>query len=169
VLLFFGGADPHGLTRRAINAFGQLKKKPMVGVVVGLAHRDKEAIEADCQRHGFMLHVQTDRMASLLDAADLVIGGGGTTTWERCKLGVPSITVIVADNQREATEAVAARGATINLGDATEFSEERLIDAFEELVANPEKVRHMSAQALALVGSDGAGALRIADVMEALS
>lgn len=75
------------------------------------------------------------------------------------------MTVIVADNQREITRAVAARGATVNLGDASEFSEDRLAEAFQRLAANPDAVRRMSNNALALMGGDGAGAQRVIDVM----
>jgi len=43
-------------------------------------------------------------------AADLAIGAGGATTWERCCLGLPSLVVSIAENQRPACEALAAAG-----------------------------------------------------------
>ncbi|NNE21967.1 MAG: UDP-2,4-diacetamido-2,4,6-trideoxy-beta-L-altropyranose hydrolase [Rhizobiales bacterium] len=39
-------------------------------------------------------------MASLMVKADLAIGGGGVSGWERCALGLPSLVIALADNQR---------------------------------------------------------------------
>ncbi len=168
ILVFFGGSDPRGLTLKTVVTLGRMPAGPTVGVVVGLAHQDKDALEAECHRYGFTLHVQTDHMASLLDAADLVIGGGGTTTWERCKLGVPSITVVMADNQRGITEAVAAEGATVNLGEADDVGPDNLKEAIQNLMKNPESVRAMSERALALMKGDSSGVDSVVRAMAAI-
>lgn len=55
-------------------------------------------------------HCQIDYMADLMQKADLSIGAGGSTTWERCYLGLPSLCIITADNQREITALVHAQG-----------------------------------------------------------
>ena len=40
-------------------------------------------------------------MAALTADADIAIGAGGSSAWERCCLGLPSLVLILADNQRE--------------------------------------------------------------------
>ena len=55
--------------------------------------------------------VGTTRMAELMYKADLAIGGAGTTSWERCCLGLPSIVLVLADNQREVAASLARAGA----------------------------------------------------------
>ncbi|MFG6554307.1 UDP-2,4-diacetamido-2,4,6-trideoxy-beta-L-altropyranose hydrolase [Sulfitobacter sp. 1A16808] len=55
--------------------------------------------------------VDVDDMAARMATADLAIGGGGTTTLERCCLGLPSIVVETAANQAGMAEAIASAGA----------------------------------------------------------
>ncbi len=55
-------------------------------------------------------------MAELMVWADLAIGAGGATTWERCYLGLPSITLVFAENQLETTVDLAAIGVTSFFG-----------------------------------------------------
>jgi UDP-2,4-diacetamido-2,4,6-trideoxy-beta-L-altropyranose hydrolase len=51
-------------------------------------------------------------MPVLLTAkADLAIGGAGTTSWERCCLGLPSILKVLADNQQEDAASLPRAGA----------------------------------------------------------
>ena len=38
-------------------------------------------------------------MAKLMSNADLAIGAAGSTTWERCCLGLPTIQLAIAKNQ----------------------------------------------------------------------
>ena len=57
------------------------------------------------------LLVGTNRMADLMAQSDLAIGAAGSTSWERCVLGLPTVCVILADNQRSAAEALSGRGA----------------------------------------------------------
>ena len=52
-------------------------------------------------------HYQVSNMAKFIQNADLGIGAGGAAMWERCFLGLPTITVVVAANQERTTEDVA--------------------------------------------------------------
>jgi len=87
-----------------------------------------------------------------MSGAHLAIGGGGTTTWERCLLGLPSITLVMAQNQRAATEAVAAAGATINLGWFEGVREEAIQQTVLKCFKNPTAMKAMSKAALGLMG-----------------
>jgi RimJ/RimL family protein N-acetyltransferase len=49
-------------------------------------------------------------MANLIMSADLAIGAGGTAVWERCYLGLPTITIKVAENQKRLIGDAAAQG-----------------------------------------------------------
>lgn len=101
VLVFFGGMDADNYTGRAIEALSGMDVSDLhINVVIGAQHPDREQIEADCARRGYTCHVQTDRMAELMAAADLAIGAGGSATWERCCLGLPTLSICLADNQR---------------------------------------------------------------------
>ena len=47
--------------------------------------------------------------------ADIAIGAGGTTSWERCCMGLPTIIVISASNQELASKSLQISGAAIVL------------------------------------------------------
>lgn len=111
VMVFFGGVDADNYTARAIEALASIGSHDWhVDVVIGAQHPHREQIEAACAEHHFACHVQTSRMAELMAAADLAIGAGGTATWERCCLGLPTLAICVADNQRKQIADVASEG-----------------------------------------------------------
>lgn len=100
ILVFFGGVDTDNYTGRAIEALVGIGVSDFcVDVVIGAQHPFREQLEHTCVQHGFTCHVQTTRMAELMAAADLAIGAGGSATWERCCLGLPTLTICVAENQ----------------------------------------------------------------------
>jgi UDP-2,4-diacetamido-2,4,6-trideoxy-beta-L-altropyranose hydrolase len=110
-LVFFGGVDPDNYTSRAIEALASIGSHDLhVDVVIGVQHPHRKQIETACVYHDFVCHVQTDQIAELMAAADLAIGAGGSATWERCCLGLPTLTVCVADNQRKQITDAASAG-----------------------------------------------------------
>lgn len=111
ILIFFGGVDAGNYTGSAIAALAGLGARDLhVDVVIGAQHPSREQIEAACAGHGFSCHVQTDRIAQLMAAADLAIGAGGTATWERCCMGLPTLTICAADNQSRLIADAASEG-----------------------------------------------------------
>ncbi|MDI1293633.1 MAG: UDP-2,4-diacetamido-2,4,6-trideoxy-beta-L-altropyranose hydrolase [Methylobacter sp.] len=111
ILVFFGGVDADNYTSLAIQSLIDMGVADMqVDVVIGAQHPCREAIEAACLRPHFTCHVQTNRMAELMAAADLSIGAGGGATWERCCLGLPTIAISTAENQRKQIVDAASEG-----------------------------------------------------------
>lgn len=101
--IFMGGMDPNNITLLALDAVAMLGRTDLaVDVVIGQTHPAREEIEAKCRSLARThCHVQTDRMAELLIDADLAIGAGGSATWERCALGVPTLALCLAANQAD--------------------------------------------------------------------
>jgi len=111
VLVFFGGVDADNYTARVIESLASIGSHDWhVDVVIGAQHPHREQIEAACAEQRFVCHAQTSRMAELMAAADLAIGAGGSATWERCCLGLPALTICVADNQRKQIADAASEG-----------------------------------------------------------
>ena len=54
-----------------------------------------------------------DNMAKLMANCDLSIGAAGSTSWERCCLGLPSLVFILAENQISVANELAKSGACI--------------------------------------------------------
>ena len=118
VLVSFGGNDPASITGRALEAlsapeFGHLD----VDVVVGITNPHRADIERQiAARPRTTLHVQVDNMAQLMARADLAVGAGGSTTWERLCLGLPSLVVTIAENQNRFTEDLHTEGLLTWIG-----------------------------------------------------
>jgi len=102
ILVFFGGIDADNYTGHAMEMLSKMDIPGIyVDVVIGAQHPYRAEIETNCDTQGFVCHVQTNRMAKLMATADLAIGAGGSAIWERCCLGLPTLTICVADNQRK--------------------------------------------------------------------
>jgi len=116
-------------------------------------------------RPGIRLHDPRPHLADLMADADLAIGAGGTTTWERCCLGLPSLVVSIADNQRPACAALAAGTFIHYLGhrDAVRIATVR--QAARQLIQDPARRQHLTAIGMDLV--DGQGTARVVRAMQA--
>jgi UDP-2,4-diacetamido-2,4,6-trideoxy-beta-L-altropyranose hydrolase len=154
LLISFGGGDPTNETAKALAAMDLLGLDALsLDVVIGSSNPNASSLQAACAaRPGCTLHIQADTMALLMSRADLALGGGGGTTWERCFLGLPTLTVVVAANQRLLTEAVAAFGAAWNLGWHADISPILLAQAITRLRGAPNELAWASARAFALMG-----------------
>lgn len=107
------------------------------------------------------LHGPQPHLAGLMAKADLAIGAGGGTTWERLCVGLPSIVASRADNQRRGTGELARFGAVVDLGDAAELTSAAVRDAVQGLVASGQQRRQMRELGQALV--DGRGRARVVE------
>jgi UDP-2,4-diacetamido-2,4,6-trideoxy-beta-L-altropyranose hydrolase len=161
VFVFFGGSDPENLTGHVLEALSDPALADIaVDAVVGPnnPHRETLAKQAEA-RTGITLHSPRPHLADLMAAADLAIGAGGSTTWERCCLGLPSLVVCTGDNQRPACEALASDGVVVYAGDY-EQAVECLHAHLAELASEPERLQRIATAGRELV--DGRGAERVA-------
>jgi UDP-2,4-diacetamido-2,4,6-trideoxy-beta-L-altropyranose hydrolase len=164
ILVFLGGADSENVTARAINAFTQLDDdKLFLDVVVGASNPRSMELEAICSalpRVAF--HFQVPNISELMLAADLAVGAGGVTTWERCILGLPTLTIVIADNQLRTTLDMAKLGIIWYIGRSSELDADVIRRAMREALSNPARLQQMSEKAMAFmsqVPDDAAGAV----------
>lgn len=164
-LVFFGGVDPTNETEKTLQALAGINDRQFeVDVVVGGGNLYKEQIKKFCETHdGFHYHCHVDNMAELMAAADLAIGAGGTATWERCALGVPSFITVLAENQQELAEVGARQGLFFYLGKSETVSSKRILNAIKIFASSPECMLSYSAHCLATV--DAKGTHRVAGVL----
>jgi UDP-2,4-diacetamido-2,4,6-trideoxy-beta-L-altropyranose hydrolase len=108
------------------------------------------------------VRVNVREMAPLMADSDLAIGAAGSTSWERCTLGLPTLMVVLADNQREAACALAKAGAVTSIDSPDEIAD-GLPRAVARLVADPALLRAMSEHAARVC--DGMGAARVAGIL----
>lgn len=161
ILVCFGGIDGDNYTLSAIRALDNLGGPEWhVDVVIGFPHPFRTEIESACAANRFECHVQSNRMGELMARADLFIGAGGSTTWERCCLGLPGLTLALAPNQRRCVQDGALHGFLYApaLSGGAEASIQLHLRA---MMDNPMLLRQMSLKGLELV--DGRGTQRVAN------
>ena len=136
ILVFYGGSDRTQETEKAIRALVQLQLPSVaVDVVVGGSNPRREQIERLCRQHDFLrYHCQVENMAELMANADLCLGAGGTTTWERCFLGLPTIVTAIAENQFEICRDCAEAGLIYSLGRWDKVTDRDIIRAVQEFL-----------------------------------
>ena len=146
VFVFYGGSDLTRETEKAVRALLAVPELRLAAdVVVGSSNAHLAEIKALCAGHeNLHLHVQAQNMAALMATADLALGAGGTTTWERCFLGLPALVTVIAENQRSIAKDTAAAGLVRYLGTWEEVTEVRLVQELRTY-AEPEKLRALQA------------------------
>jgi UDP-2,4-diacetamido-2,4,6-trideoxy-beta-L-altropyranose hydrolase len=162
VLVSLGLTDLDGITGRVVGRLLPRLGDAELDVVVGRAAPSLPALEALAARDPRVrLHVEAKDMAALTEQADLAVGAGGSSAWERCTLGVPTVLLVLADNQVPAAEALDRSGAA-EVVDARAPDFEAAFDrAFLGLARSPERRARLSARSAAVC--DGRGAERVAD------
>jgi len=168
IFMFFGGADTENLTGRAISAFQRLKRSDIHLDVVRIGGGTSyEATQKQVSGHSnISLHGSLPSLALLMHKADVAIGAGGATTWERLCLGLPSLVISLAENQEEVTKDLAAGGLIRYLGDKRKVSEDDIYQALVMLVGSPS----LSDWSVKCANTcDGKGAFRVADYLQAAS
>ncbi|HEV8322562.1 MAG TPA: UDP-2,4-diacetamido-2,4,6-trideoxy-beta-L-altropyranose hydrolase [Myxococcota bacterium] len=163
LLVSMGGSDPDGMTGRVLDACARLDDPDLqVDVLCGAANAHVAALRARAGSERFALRVLVDPpgVAALMREADLAIAAGGTTSWEMMCVGLPSVKVVLADNQRPVVRALAAAGLCADAGDAGALTPARLAAAIDALAADAEQRRYMADEGRRRV--DGRGADRVA-------
>jgi UDP-2,4-diacetamido-2,4,6-trideoxy-beta-L-altropyranose hydrolase len=157
LLVFFGGSDAQNFTTLTINALQQLQDCHwLADIVIGQANPHRLLLQQLCaQDRRLTLLVQTPGMAGLMAAADLMIGAGGATHWERACLGLPAVVVALADNQLATTAYLAELGACLDLGHASALTTTTLTAAISALLAEPRRRQQLSKAASQLVSPEG--------------
>lgn len=162
VLVSMGLTDLEAITARVTQALLRHMPEARCDVVVAVNSPSAPELRRLAEENT-RLHVHGPRdgpaMAAMMAEADLAFGGGGTTSWERCCLGLPSVILILAENQRAGAAALEAAGAAI-VFERDPQGLEAAAAAAATLAADKEACARMSAAAFALV--DGEGAQRCA-------
>lgn len=165
ILIFMGGADPGNVTCKVLRAIQMLNQPSIsIDVVIGASNTHANEVEAlTSNMSDTTCHFHVENMAELMANADLCIGAGGSTAWERCCLGLPSVVMILADNQKDIAEELEKEGVVVNLGWHEDVTEMDIKNAVENLLADSDKRKSMSLKGKEI--TDGMGANRVIEKM----
>ena len=120
ILITMGGVDRDNATGLVLKALKgcRLSEDCRIDVVMGASAPWLEKVQEVTTQMPWTteVSVNVDDMAQRMADADLAIGAAGSTSWERCCLGLPTLMCVLAENQLEIGKALNQKGAAALLG-----------------------------------------------------
>ncbi len=158
ILVIAGGFDSSSLVGRILQTLRGLKQRALeIHCVADSFDEASRSLAVEDSR--ICLHTRQHDLSDLMAASHLAISAAGSTAWELAFMGVPTLLVSVAENQRPIAAELDRRGAAIDLGwhsdlDATFFTQQ-----LQSLLIDQETRSTMASSARGVV--DGAGVDRV--------
>ena len=169
LLITLGGVDADNVTGKILQQLQEINIPGLesITVVMGPTAPWLEQVrkQAEEMRYSTEVLSNVSNMAELMAQADLAIGAAGSTSWERCCLGLPTLMLVLADNQKQAAQLLAQAGCAIAVSHSR--LSEQLVRVLGKLRNKP-SLLHDLAQA-SLVVTDGGGTQVVAVYLESLS
>jgi UDP-2,4-diacetamido-2,4,6-trideoxy-beta-L-altropyranose hydrolase len=162
VLVTLGGSDPHNITLKVIKALQQVGIEDLeVIVVVGGSNPHLQELESVTRHISLATKIvhNVKNMPELMARADVAISAGGSTCWELAFIGVPTLILILANNQTLVAVGMDGAGAALNLGWHTSLNLNDIARSLREILLSFEKRRALALHGQQLV--DGNGAKRV--------
>lgn len=166
ILVALGGVDVENCTGAILEALRQCEIPETLEFVVVMGptapHLDTVKAIASGSPWPVTVLCGISDMAERMAAADLAIGAGGGTSWERCCLGLPTLLVVLAENQVFASNALRDIGAVDLINSSLPLAPQ-LCSAFSRL-QSPDVLSAMSVAAANVC--DGGGVENLIKLME---
>lgn len=166
VLISLGGVDRTNATGKILTELTRTALPPgtRLDIVMGANAPSLQTVQAQAEALPFetTVSINVNDMAERMFLADLSIGAAGSTSWERCCLGLPAIMVILAANQRMIGKALVDAGASLMLDEGSIADDlGALVNRFAE---SPGQLQKYSSNASAIC--DGRGVTRVVTLLE---
>ncbi len=160
LLLVMGGGDPENQTIRLVNILKKTKKIPRIEVVAGPQYGSIQELKNICNdKERFTLHHNPVDFHLIASKCDLAVSGSGLTVYELLYLGIPVITLSLADNQDPTAKALEKDKLGINIGRFDEVSDQDIESVLEEAWSDPQRLHNMSENGQKKIDGLGAGRL----------
>lgn len=167
LLVTMGLADAQNATHLVLQALSALRSKSLeVVVILGAQNKQKKKLKSFATSESLPVEFVEDvrDMSEWMAWADLGLCAGGITSWELAAMGVPTVGIVLAENQRHSLDVLAKQGATQNLGDLERVTTTQLVKTLSNLLNSEANRRALGARGQQLI--DGHGAARVLDRME---
>ncbi len=143
LLVSLGGVDEFNFTGKVLQELqiSSLPKDCQITIVMGRTAPWISSVREQARKLPWKTKVEVDvhNIAKLMSESDLAFGAAGSTAWERCCLGLPTIMLVLADNQKDIAKALDEEHAVILLNNI--FEVKYTIDSINE---QPKKLQNLS-------------------------
>lgn len=173
ILFMTGGSDSlhialH-LTRRLLLREKEGAVNAVWHIVCGPYHPDTEELERLAAEHAFLrIHKNVTNMSEIMRRCDIAVSAAGSTLYELCSVGVPTVGFYFVENQRRNMETFAKLTPIKNAGDFSR-EPEKVLDFIEkevEILCREKTLREKCSRIMKSM-VDGRGADRLArDLMD---
>lgn len=163
VLLFLSMGNFSDLYILFLRALEHIEKPLQIDIIVNNTDYVRDLTEGKDFHHKVTIHESVSDMAEVMAYADIAIGGGGATNWERCCLGLPSIITVLAENQRDIAQKLHEAGAVYDLGWYESIDFYDFANSLKAFIDNPRDVEKMSQNAASIC--DGLGVQRVLEAI----
>ncbi|AGA86359.1 UDP-2,4-diacetamido-2,4,6-trideoxy-beta-L-altropyranose hydrolase [Stutzerimonas stutzeri] len=170
LLISMGGVDKDNATGRVLDA---LRDCPLPGdcritVVMGSTAPWLKEVKQQTLSLPWpsQVLVGVSDMARVMADSDLAIGAAGATSWERCCLGLPTIMLVLADNQRKVAQGL-EQGQAARIIERLQDIGSCLPKLLRHLTEHPTALQLMSQSATRIV--DGKGVSTVVHLLETLT
>ncbi len=147
ILVTLGGSDPENVTLKVIQSLSLIQNNNLdIVVVIGGTNPNYEQLTSFTKNSllSISLQINVGNMDELMAWADIAIAAGGSTNWELAFMGLPSIVITIADNQKAIAAELDRQGAIINLGWHQDVTIEQIGLVLRELIGDRPKRETMS-------------------------
>lgn len=164
ILVYFGDGDQYNLTESVLSAFIKLNREDInLDVVISSKNIKKEYFYKLAKKNKkISINSNLSSLAPLILKADLAFGASGSTSWERCCLGLPSIVITVAENQKPIAKELSRKGLIHLLGHYDEIKSNSIYNAMKAFIEK--KLVNWSEDCKLL--TDGSGTKKVATILE---
>ena len=164
LLLLSGGSDNYHFLLRLTSKIDASKYK-RIDVICGKYNVDYEQLCVECSMHpNIYIQRNTTEIKKYMEQADLIISAGGTTLYEACAVGTPTLSYSMVDNQLDNVRQFSEDGIMDYAGD---IRYENVIENMNALLENYHynKSLRMKKSIRMQKLIDGNGALRVAKML----
>jgi UDP-2,4-diacetamido-2,4,6-trideoxy-beta-L-altropyranose hydrolase len=167
ILITIGGSDPDNATVKILQSLQLLERnnnQVEVVVVVGGGNPHGKGVQDAAERCPVPVRVERSvlDMPALMAWADVAVSGAGVTSYELCYMGLPSLLLIIAENQRRIAESLSQSGFAVNAGTPREFRGELFAGQLEALIESSSRRGLICEAARGLVDAMGSERVRAA-------
>lgn len=159
IMITVGGGDPYGITEKLVSYVKELDYN--FHIIIGQYFENTDFIK-NFHKSNVKFYYNAD-MCRIMQKCDIAISACGSTLYELAACGVPTLGIIIADNQQGIAEKMDKIGIIKNLGWFNRISEETFINNINALANNYKLRKTISEKGKSLV--DGKGAQRIAKIL----
>lgn len=162
ILVSLGQTNVHNVTTNVLQDIKAYDINALsIDVILGASAYNIEEVEQLIlqinkeKNHTATLHLNVSNIENFMFNADIAIGAAGSTSWERCCLGLPTLSIVLTDNQKMIADELAKAGAIINLGDYNQLQASTISQNLAELQDNSKKRYNLSTNAAKICDGEG--------------